>query len=171
MSSSWLIDKVSWNWFCSSTVMLQNKNNSNLKSGYVWISNSQKEVGLHMVWILKWIWNSEAQLFEIQTNGFNNVKNYFKIRTKLPDFEWSGFKMVWTIAIATLWIANIRNLILKKNLNVQISDPNIHSRIQIQWGLEFRTLEIRTHSKSEPFFVLFSNGSDFEWSILIQSQL
>ena len=33
----------------------------------------------------------------------------------------------------------------------------------LQWGLEFRTLEIRTHSKSEPFFVLFPNGSVSEW--------
>ena len=38
------------------------------------------------------------------------------------------------------------------------------SGLIIQWGLEFRTRQTDQHSKTEPFFVRFSNGSEFEWS-------
>ena len=53
-----------------------------------------------MVWILNGILNLEAQPFEIQTNGRHFVKNHLKSGQKHPDFEWSGFLMVGTIAIA-----------------------------------------------------------------------
>ena len=37
---------------------------------------------------------------EIQTNGHLFVKSHLKSGQKRPDFEWSGFQMVETIAIA-----------------------------------------------------------------------
>ena len=55
--------------------------------------------------------------FEIQTNGRHLVKNHLKSGQKCPDFEWSGFHMVGTIAIAkarTLENRAIWNEILKK---------------------------------------------------------
>ena len=54
--------------------------------------NGQKVVGLQMVWILNGIWNPDAQPFEIRTNGcIFSVCN--------PDFEWSRFQMVGSIAL------------------------------------------------------------------------
>ena len=38
-----------------------------------------KRVGLPMVWILKGIWNREAQPFEIRTNDSHLVKNHLKL--------------------------------------------------------------------------------------------
>ena len=38
-----------------------------------------KRVGLPMVWILKGIWNREAQPFEIRTNASHLVKNHLKL--------------------------------------------------------------------------------------------
>ena len=61
-----------------------------------WIYSS----GFWMVWISNRIWKPEAQLFEIQTNGRHFVKNHLKSGQKRQDFEWSGFQMVGTIAIA-----------------------------------------------------------------------
>ena len=63
------------------------------------ILNGQKEVGLQIVQILNVIWNLEAQPFEIQTNGRHFIKNHLKSGQKSPDFEWSGFQMVGTIAL------------------------------------------------------------------------
>ena len=73
---------------------------ANLKSWLVWISDGQKEVGLQMFWTYYGIWDPEAQLFEVQTNRRHFVKNHLKSWQKYPDFEWSGFKMVGTKAIA-----------------------------------------------------------------------
>ena len=41
----------------------------------------------------------QAQPFEILTNGRHFVKNHLKSGLKHPDFKWSGFWMVGTIAI------------------------------------------------------------------------
>ena len=49
-----------------------------LNTRLVWILNGQKEVELQMVGILNGIWNLNAQLFEIRTNGRHFVKNYLK---------------------------------------------------------------------------------------------
>ena len=68
----WKLDKwKSGNW------MFQVSNvrySGDMKSGLVWISNTQKEVDKQMVQILNGVWNSEAQPFEIQTNGHQNKK-------------------------------------------------------------------------------------------------
>ena len=53
-----------------------------------------------MVWISNGIWNLESHSFEVRTNGRHFDKNHLKFRQKRPDFEWSGFQMVGTIAIA-----------------------------------------------------------------------
>ena len=79
---------------------VKNKEGIHLKSGLVWILNGQKEVGLQIVRILNGIRNPEAQSFEIRTNGCHFEKKPFEIWTKRPDFEWSGFLMAATIAIA-----------------------------------------------------------------------
>ena len=76
------------------------EHNGDLKSGLVWISNGQKEVGLQMVWISNRNWYPEAQPFEIWINGPLFVKNHLKSGHKRSDFECSSFQMVWTIAIA-----------------------------------------------------------------------
>ena len=65
-----------------------------LKSGLVWILNALKEVGLQMVWILKGIWNPEAQPFEIRTNGCHLVKNHLK------SGKTSRF---WTVLFSNGW--------------------------------------------------------------------
>ena len=44
------------------------------------------------------ILNLEAQPFLIRTKGRHFVKNQLKSEQKCPDFEWSGFQMVGTIA-------------------------------------------------------------------------
>ena len=55
-------------------------------------------------------------------------------------------------------------------VNALISDKipgnknKIKSGMRLQWGLEFRMLEIRTHLKSERFHVLYWDGSVFERS-------
>ena len=72
----------------------------NLKSDLVWISNSPKEVELQLVWISNGIWNSEAQPFEVRTNGRHFFQNQLKSGQKRPDFEWSGFQMFGTMTIA-----------------------------------------------------------------------
>ena len=56
-----------------------------------------------MVWILNGIWNPEAQSFEIRTNGCHFIINRLKSRQKCPDFKWSSFWIVGTIAIAKAW--------------------------------------------------------------------
>ena len=91
-------------------------NSGDLQFGLVWILNGQKEVGLQMVQILKGIWNPKVQPFEIPTNG-----------RKRPDFEWSGFQMVRTIATAQpfenrttylkyilrkVWISNVSGFLM-----------------------------------------------------------
>ena len=76
------------------------KYSGDLKYGLVWILNGWKEVGLQMVWISNGIWNPVAQPYEIWTNGCHFFKNYLKSRQKCPYFEWSGFRMVGTIAKA-----------------------------------------------------------------------
>ena len=53
-----------------------------------------------MAWILNGICNPEAQSFEIWINGRHFVTNHSKSGQKRPDFEWSGFQMVATKAIA-----------------------------------------------------------------------
>ena len=54
-----------------------------------------------MAWILNGIWNLETHPSEIQTNGPHFAQKPFEIpRQECPDFEWSGFQMVETIAIA-----------------------------------------------------------------------
>ena len=52
-----------------------------------------------MVQIFNGIWNPEAQLFEIRTNGYHFFRNHLKYGRIRPDFEWS-FLIVGTIAIA-----------------------------------------------------------------------
>ena len=53
------------------------KNSRDLKSGLVFISNGQKEVGLQMVQILSGIWNPEAQSFDrIKKKNWNMVVSY-----------------------------------------------------------------------------------------------
>ena len=76
---------------CGFNIALRDINNKQqyLKSGLVWISDGQKEVGLQMVWISNEIWNSWAWPFEIQPNACHFVKNNLKSRQKCPDFEWS----------------------------------------------------------------------------------
>ena len=74
------------------------------------------EVRLQMVCISNGIWNLKAQPFEIWKNGCHFVKNYLKSGQKHPDFKWSHFQMVRTIAIAwPLEDWTIRNPICKKS--------------------------------------------------------
>ena len=72
-----------------------NSYSGDLKSDLVWIMVQKR-----LVRILDGIWNLEAQSFEIRTNGRHFVINHFKSAQKCPDFEWSGFQMLGTIAIA-----------------------------------------------------------------------
>ena len=65
-----------------------------------------------MVQISNGIWNQEAQPFEIGTNGSHFVKNHLKSGQKHPDFEWSGFQMVGTIAIAIAKAGPFKNWII-----------------------------------------------------------
>ena len=76
------------------------KYSKDLKSNLVWISNGPKEIGLQMVWVSNGILNLEAQPFEIRKNSCHFIKNHLKSGQKSLDFEWSGFWMVWTRAIA-----------------------------------------------------------------------
>ena len=61
-----------------------------MKSGHVWISSGQKEVGLWMVWILNGFLNLEYQPFEIRTNGSHFFQ---KSVNKFLDFKWSLWKL------------------------------------------------------------------------------
>ena len=111
------------------------KYSGDLKSGLVgfwmvkkgWVANGPE---------LNGIWNPEAQPFEIQTNGCHFVKKHFKCGQKGPDFEWSGFQMVGTVAMATnkarpfeyqtIWITDHMKSDLQKVWisNGQISVPH-----------------------------------------------
>ena len=93
-----LRDESVWN--VLSLVHYSNDYSGDLKFKLVLILNGQKEAGLQMVWILNGVWNPEAQPFEIWTNGRLFVKNHLKFGQKWPNFEWSGFWMVGTIAMA-----------------------------------------------------------------------
>ena len=44
--------------------------------------------------------------------------------------------------------------------------PGFQIMIQIQWGLEYRTLEYQTHWNTECFEVQISNGLVLEWSVI-----
>ena len=48
-----------------------------LNSDLVRILKGPKEFGLQMVWISNGIWNPEAELLEIRTNGHHFVKNHW----------------------------------------------------------------------------------------------
>ena len=72
----------------------------NLKYGLVWIWNGQKRGWVTNGQDLERDQNPEAQSFEIQTNVRHFVQNHTKSGQKSPDFEWSGFLMVGTKAIA-----------------------------------------------------------------------
>ena len=71
------------------------ENSGDLKSGRVWISNGQKEIGLQMVKKkLGYKWSGFQVGSKILTNDLHFVKNYLKHRLKCPDFKWSSFWMV-----------------------------------------------------------------------------
>ena len=91
-------------------VTLKVQYSGEIKSGLVWISTGQKEVGLQMIRILNGIWNPEVQPFEIRTNLSHFFENHFKSGQLCQDFKWSGFWMVGTtsIAIAKAWPFEIR---------------------------------------------------------------
>ena len=44
--------------------------------------------------------NPKGQKFEILAIGYHFVRNHLKSGHKRPDFEWFGFRLVGTIAIA-----------------------------------------------------------------------
>ena len=103
-----------------------------------------------MVWIWNGIWNPEAQPFEIWTNGCHFVKNHLKSRQKCPDFEWSGFWMVGTIAaaIAKTWpfeICSLQSLNFKclGISNGRISDPHCIKNFLIFCSLESEAVSVQ----------------------------
>ena len=65
-----------------------------LKSVLIWILNGQKEVVLHMFWILNGIWNSEAQPFD-PDKWAPFCQKPFEILLKM-----SSFQMFGTMAVA-----------------------------------------------------------------------
>ena len=83
-----------------------------------------------MIWILNGIWNQEAQLFEIWTNGCHFFSNHLISGQKRLDFDGSGFQMVGTISIPKAKAPPFEIPPSKSPdfkcfwiLNVQISDP------------------------------------------------
>ena len=115
--------KIQWNYFKINIVKLAKSNyRVDLKFGLVWILNGLKEIGLQKVQILNGIRNPEAQPLEIHTNGHHFVKNHLKSGQNCPDFEWTSFQMVETLAMViylTLWKSDH----LKSNLQkVRISN-------------------------------------------------
>ena len=87
-----------------------------------------------MVWILYGIWNPEAQPFKIRTNGSYFVRNHLKSRQKWPYFEWSGFLMFETIAIAIAAVRPCDKLNhLKDDLQkVQIANVSRFRKVRFQ---------------------------------------
>ena len=65
----------------------------------LFLCGGRKEVGLPIVQNLNGIWNLEAQLLEIWTNGHHFVKNHLKSGQKWLDLEMSGFQMVGALTI------------------------------------------------------------------------
>ena len=57
-----------------------------------WVANS-----LEFEWDLK---SGSPTTFKIGTNGCHSVKKDLKSRQKHPDFDWSVFRMVGTLALA-----------------------------------------------------------------------
>ena len=105
-----------------------------LKSGLVWILNGQKEVGLQMVQISNGIWNPEAQLFEIQTNGRHFVKTFWNLDKNIQILNGPVFEMIGTIALAKpqpfekgsleIWPLKSLNFKCFRTSNGRISDPH-----------------------------------------------
>ena len=95
-----------------------------LKSRLVWISDSQKEAGLQVVWILNGIWNMEAQQFEIRTRGRHFFNNWI---SNGPVFKWLGRRAKaqtfedWTIWNPTFKSSDFKCLWIS---NGRISDPH-----------------------------------------------
>ena len=70
-----------------------------------------------MVQILNGIWMKSGSLTIWNPDTQPIVKNHFKSKQKYPDFEWSGFQIVGTIAIARPFEnQTIGNLIFKKSI-------------------------------------------------------
>ena len=114
------------------------------------------------------IWNPDKWSPFCQTFWNPDKHVWFQIHTvlffSLPQTNFSYLKSLLTY----------RTLIRFSDNHLKSGNPLANAKYQtffgikemvtVQSGLEFRTLEIRTHSKSEPFFVLFSNGLVFERS-------
>ena len=86
-----------------------------------------KQIGLQMVQIKKGIWNLEVWAIKIKQMEAIQ-KNHLKSRQKCPDFEWSGFWKVETIAIAKtrpfeIWPLKSPDFKCFWIFNGQISDP------------------------------------------------
>ena len=111
------------------------KYSGDLKSGLVGILNGQREVGLQMVWILNRIWNPEARPFRIWTSGRHFVKNHLKSGQKCLHFEWSGFQMVGTIAVA---IAKARPFENRTIWNPTFEKTGFQMFLDFEW-LDFRS--------------------------------
>ena len=87
--------------------------------------------------ILNKILNLKAQPIEIGRNGHHFVKNQLKSRKNHPDFEWSGFQMVGTIAKAIAWALPFESGTIW-NLTFRI--PNI-SGLKLDFISEFHLTE------------------------------
>ena len=128
------------------------------------------------------------------TNGCHFVKNHLKSGPKCLDFEWSGFQMVWTIAITKaqpskspgfkcFWIFLVRFQVpTVPPLNTKSIETFkwvfciwpfyishaintfLKPSLNIQWGSEIRPFEIPKPLKSRLSEGQISNGLVFKWS-------
>ena len=90
-----------------------------------WIAN-----GPDLKWDLK-----SAQPFEIQTNDQHFVKNHLKSRQICPDFKWSGFQMVGTIAIAISKAQTVENRTI---CNMTFNKSGFQMFLDSEWS-DFRS--------------------------------
>ena len=65
----------------------------------------------------------EAQPFEIRTIGRHFVKNHLKSGQKRPDFVWSGFRTVGTIATYYVTIAKARPFQIQPSKSSDFRSP------------------------------------------------
>ena len=102
----------------------------------------------------------EESVFQMFEKKNCSIIEWYSIQTLLNEhfglvFEWqtkSNRKNTTMLTIESRYVG----------WGVPYLRTMLKSQSNVQWGLEFWTLEIQTYSKSEPFFVPFLNGRPFE---------
>ena len=144
------------------------QNHLNIRLFRVWYSDD------YMVWLNTWpfeyrtlIWFLKHCLnlgLVLDQSLKNRLKKTHKITVGIWILDMSSIHMLKSHLTNDRWspkLALMQLVLMRKHDATNTSYVTFDWGVQ--WGLVFRTLEYRIHLNTEPIYVLFSNGSVFEW--------